>query len=270
MALLDRLPVDSAAADLGHRLLMLRRAAQAGRSNDPLGPPLAQALRRAGLNRLGQAERGWCDRVEARRKWIGGLDAEALGDSSAPDTPRGSESAYLASSALAWSLPVIWGRLLHCLVRDLKPRRCAELGTGFGISTAFVAAALELNGDGGLISLDHEPRVAGIAAGGLAALGLEERVELVEGRIDAELAPALAAFGSIEWALIDAEHTEGAVLADFAALLPNLAAPALVIFDDIGLSAEMNRAWRRIAAHERVTLALDLHRLGIVSIGPPG
>ena len=45
-----------------------------------------------------------------------------------------------------WSMPRIWARFLMRLVGELAPRSCIELGTGFGISAMYQAAALETAG----------------------------------------------------------------------------------------------------------------------------
>lgn len=52
------------------------------------------------------------------------------------------------------SLPPPWCLLLMQLVRELAPRFCVELGTAFGISTAYQATAPELNGSGKLATFE--------------------------------------------------------------------------------------------------------------------
>jgi predicted O-methyltransferase YrrM len=265
MSALDRLPPDSGAAALANRARMLRASVSAARSADPVGAAVARALRRTALGRTSADERTWLARVAERRRAVGALSAADL---AGPESQPGPESQYLADWSLAWSLPAQWGGLLHCLVRELKPRSCLELGAGFGVSAAYIASALELNGGGRLVSFDSENRVIRVAEAGLEELSLAHRARVVPGAIARTLPGELPGASPVDWALIDAEHTEDAVLADFAAVLPGLGGGAVVLLDDIHLSPGMTRAWERVAAHDRVGLALDLHRLGLLSIKP--
>ena len=130
------------------------------------------------------------------------------------------------------SLPRTWCRLLLRLVGELRPRSCLESGTAFGISGSYLAAALELNRDGRLITLEGAEDWARIASRSFAGLGLEARVEQRVGPIADSLAHVAAA-GPFELAFLDAEHQAEPTLAHFAAMLPNLAPNAVVVLDDV-------------------------------------
>ena len=52
---------------------------------------------------------------------------------------------------------------LFRIVRFLRPFRCLELGTCLGISAAYIATALKLNGAGHLISIEGCPTLVHIA-----------------------------------------------------------------------------------------------------------
>ena len=167
------------------------------------------------------------------------------------------------------SLPRTSARFLLRLVRELAPRSCLELGTGFGISTAYQAAGLELNGTGRITTLDIRGMME-IAAPGLSRLGLAGRVELVSGRIEDTMAGALDAGAPIDSAFLDADHTEIGTIAPFEAIVPHLSPGAVVVFDDINWTSEMRRAWRRVSARPEVVAAYGVHRLGVAIVGPDG
>src|SRR5712691_6465674 len=48
-----------------------------------------------------------------------------------------------------------WGRRVYEHVRNTGPQSVLELGTAHGVSAAYLAAALEANGRGHLITADH-------------------------------------------------------------------------------------------------------------------
>jgi predicted O-methyltransferase YrrM len=161
-------------------------------------------------------------------------------------------------------MPRIWARFLMRLVGELAPRSCIELGTGFGISAMYQAATLELLGSGNLDTLDRDPSLIPIARRGFSEVRLEHRITLTEGPIGETLDAAASRIAPIDYALIDAEHTEKATVENFDRLRPNLAEGAVVVVDDIFMSDEMRRVWQAIQARPGVDLVHTLRRVGIV------
>ena len=73
------------------------------------------------------------------------------------------------------------GALLYMLARSTGARSIVEFGTSFGISTLHMAAALNDNGGGKLITSEFEPSKIVIARQNLAEGGLIDLVEFREG-----------------------------------------------------------------------------------------
>ncbi|WP_395020366.1 O-methyltransferase [Dongia sp.] len=73
------------------------------------------------------------------------------------------------------------GRLLYMLARSSCARSIVEFGTSFGISTLHLAAALQDNGGGRLITSEFEPGKAARARENLTAGGVIDLVEIREG-----------------------------------------------------------------------------------------
>lgn len=233
----------------------------AGR-RDHASRALVTALRDTALGRIPPEERAWIDRIEAHRRRLASGAVLAATRSGANGRGVGERQAEAARACQWMSLPPVLGRLLIRLVRELEPRSCLELGTGFGISTAYQAAALELNATGALISLDVDD-IAMLAQPGLSRLGLGDRVELVPGLIEETLASARTQAAPIDFALLDADHTEDGTVGAFDAIASDLSDRAIVVFDDINWTDGMRRAWRTITGRERVSAAVGLRRLGI-------
>jgi predicted O-methyltransferase YrrM len=211
--------------------------------------PAARALRGAlwttALGRIPPEERAWAARIEARRAEI-----------APPET---------SGFVHGMSISPVWGRFLMRMVRRFTPRSCVELGTAFGISAAYQAAALELNGAGTLTTLERDQALAGVAEEGLARLRLP-RASVRLGPINASLDSLVGEADPIDYAFLDADHTEQATLSHFAALLPHLREGAVVVLDDVNWSDEMRRAWGAIRTEPRVSASLGLRRMGIAII----
>lgn len=260
-------PPDSPVVTVAHRALMAAGALRIAGSDEPGARAVARALRAGAAGRMPTDEGDWIARVEARRGEIP-FELAAAGDepAAAADPARRLADAW---ETCRWtSIPPLWGRFLTRLVRELAPSSCLELGTGLGLSAAYQGAALELNGHGQLITLDaHE--AARIAERGVAELGLEHRVRLEFGLIDETLDALLERVGPVDYALLDADHSEEATVRHFDAVLPHLADGAVVALDDITQTDGMKRAWRTVAGRARVAAAVGLRRIGVIVLSGP-
>jgi predicted O-methyltransferase YrrM len=245
---------------LGVRLLMgasvprLARARRRGRAPGALAATASTLAR----GHIPPEEREWVTRVEARRRELSSRQEQARPfEESLPDT--------VAQAALWTPIPPAWGLFLMRLVRELKPRSCLELGTGIGVSAGYEAAAMELNGGGRLITLDGSAEWASVAEEGLASLGLG-RVEFGVGPIETTLPGALERSAPVDYAFVDAEHTEEATIGYFESIVPHMSQQGVMVFDDIPWSRELRRTWSRIADDERVSAAFALGRMGVAVV----
>jgi predicted O-methyltransferase YrrM len=233
---------------------------------------LARVLDAAAAREASPEERAWFERIERRRADLlasqDELEAYASEFSGDPDDREVSVRG-LAELCEVSSKPRFWAELLFRVVREARPAAVLELGTCVGISAAYQAAALELNGAGRLLTLDAAASRLAVAQAGFDELGLA-RVETRHGRFEDTLGPALEELGEVALAFVDGHHDEGATIAYWERIAPRLARPALVVFDDIRWSDGMTRAWRAIAADARVELALDLRALGVCVVGAGG
>ncbi len=80
-------------------------------------------------------------------------------------------------------LPVLpdFGTLLYLVARISHARSIVEFGTSFGISTIFLAAALQDNGAGKIITTEFQSNKAEQARRNLVAAGLDRWVEIRTG-----------------------------------------------------------------------------------------
>ncbi len=160
------------------------------------------------------------------------------------------------------SKPYLWSLLLFKLIREFRPATCLELGTCLGISTSFQAAALKLNRQGRIITLEGADALASLAKQHFQSLGLDN-ASVVSGRFQDTLDKVLSQHGPVDFAFIDGHHDEKATLAYFDQIFPSLSQRAVLVFDDISWSNGMKRAWRALETDQRVKISLDLTVLGI-------
>jgi predicted O-methyltransferase YrrM len=251
----------------------VRRAIEPIRDATDPGPrALVRALLAAADDTFTPEERSRFGEIERRRRSLlrsfgrleSAMDHGAGSGRGITGAGAHAQQPLIARAALSSKSP-FWARLLYALVRESRPAACLELGTNLGISAAYQALALEMNGTGTLVTLEgSEPR-ARLARRTLEALGLG-RVEVVVGRFDETLPGVLGRTGRVSFAFVDGHHEEEATQRYFTQLEPHLDGGALVVFDDIAWSAGMRRAWLRLRAVPRIGAVADLRVLGVCAI----
>lgn len=154
------------------------------------------------------------------------------------------------------------GRLLSATARVMAADRAIEVGTAYGMSALFLAAAMR---DGGrLVTLERsEPQLT--IAREILSRELGDAVAVLGG-VSTELREAVRERGSPAGLLFhDGEHSRQAYLDDFGAFEPLLGPGAVVLYDDIdwalgGAASDTYAGWREVAAHPRVRRAVELDR----------
>jgi predicted O-methyltransferase YrrM len=142
---------------------------------------------------------------------------------------------------------------LFRLARFLQAKQILEIGTSLGITAFYLATA---NRQARVVTLEGCPELSRIARNSMNNLGLEN-VEVVTGRFEKTLDPALGNLGAVDLVYFDGNHRRDAVLAYFNQCLPFIRNKTVFVFDDIHSSGEMEQAWNEIRQHEKVRVSLD-------------
>jgi predicted O-methyltransferase YrrM len=148
---------------------------------------------------------------------------------------------------------------LYDLIQEFKPANAIELGTNVGISSAYIASALD---KGRLVTLEASPYRLRVAQKTHAELGLKN-VTYVQGLFADTLESTLQTMAPVDFAFIDGHHLYQPTLDYYHTIEKYLAKDALVVFDDIRWSPGMKQAWRELQIEPRVRLAVDLHSMGV-------
>jgi predicted O-methyltransferase YrrM len=156
--------------------------------------------------------------------------------------------------------------LLFLLTRAFKPMKVIELGTNVGISSAYIGAALSINGQGGrMTTLDASPYRQRLAKE-LHRNTEIDNISYAEGLFLDTLVPALEDLGSVDLAFIDGHHQYQPTLDYFEEILKFSDSGAVIVFDDIRWSKGMKQAWSRIQSDDRLDLVVDLRSIGVCAL----
>lgn len=167
----------------------------------------------------------------------------------------------IAASSLK---PKKYAQLLYRMIKYYKAVAIVELGTSFGITTAYLASA---NAASKVFTCEGSSSIASVAEQNFEELNFKN-IHLIEGDFAKILSPLLSKLKTVDFVFIDGNHRREPTLEYFTRLLNFTTPNSILIFDDIHWSAEMEEAWAIIKQHSRVTLSIDLFFIGIVLINP--
>lgn len=151
-------------------------------------------------------------------------------------------------------------QMIFRLIKHLKLQNILEIGTSLGISTAYLAAAVEPHP---LYTLEGCPETAKVAKMNWKKLGIGN-VNLMQGEFSKTLPEALSQLQHVDLVYFDGNHKYEPTMEYYRQCLDKANEYAVFIFDDIYWSREMTKAWNEIKSREEVTLTIDLFNLGIV------
>jgi predicted O-methyltransferase YrrM len=253
-----------------------QQIAQLGAEPHPAARPISEAVRAVLTDDFTPEERAAFDRIEELRAALARSDEEITtvdyGAGESTDTRTAEEMARgrtatttVGAICRSASKPPRWGRLLFALVRRLEPKQALELGSSLGLSAAYQASALQLNGSGQLDTLEGAPTIAERARVNLQQLSLP--AEVTVGRFQDTLGPLLEERPVIDYAFVDGHHDRDATITYFQQLAPHVSEGGVLVFDDVAWSPGMAEAWSRIRSDARVGIAVDLFKIGICGLG---
>jgi hypothetical protein len=126
-------------------------------------------------------------------------------------------------------------QLCYALCRALRPATVLETGVAYGVSSAFVAKALAVNGAGELHSVDRAPVRPGVESyiGALVPEELRSRWTLHRGTSRRLVPRLLPELDGLSLFIHDSQHTYPNVSWELRTVTPHLTRPAAVLVDDV-------------------------------------
>ena len=150
--------------------------------------------------------------------------------------------AFGRSEGGMWNVSREGGALLAWFVRMLDAQRVLEIGTSNGISTIWMARALQETG-GQMVTLEIEPRKVELAQENLTRAGLFDRVTIVEGPAVESLDLISAEFDLV---FIDADKPQ---YPDYlAGVRDNVHPGSIIVADNVSETNEMSKPYREAVA----------------------
>lgn len=151
-------------------------------------------------------------------------------------------------------------RLCYVTARALRPRLVVETGVCYGVTSAYILKAIDVNHEGHLHSVDLPPlgKDADRHVGRLIPEELRDRWTLHRGVSGRVLSPLLGRLGNIDLFMHDSLHTYGTMRDEFAVAWPFLRPGGVLISDDV----EGNTAFQELAAKPDVASSMVVEEQG--------
>jgi len=153
-----------------------------------------------------------------------------------------------------------YGALLFRIVSWFRPEMILELGTGLGLSAAYLSSAASQTP---LHSMEGSAERVAFAQHLLKGLGADQ-VHLHLGDMDELLPEILSALPQRFLVFLDGNHRYEPTLRYCRSILERAEEEAILILDDIYWSKDMYRAWTEIRTWPEVRASIDLFRMGIL------
>lgn len=253
---------------IARKYILYYLTAKSGKGHGVHSPFVYDLIRNVLNDRRRPAIWGAIERLRARLLKDGSwLEVEDMGAGSSVAKGRRRRVGEIARHA---AKPAKLGQLLFRIARYYGCERIVELGTSLGISTAYLASggAATKGGATGpdsvrVWTIEGAAAIAAVAARNFQELGLVN-VELVVGNFDELLEGVLDRAGRVDLAFVDGNHRLEPTLRYFHMLMERCAPGAMLIFDDIHWSEDMEEAWEGIQRDPRVYMTIDLFFIGLV------
>jgi predicted O-methyltransferase YrrM len=156
-------------------------------------------------------------------------------------------------------VPVKYGALLSKMAAEFGKPLIIELGTSFGISTMYMAESCT---DTQVLTIEGSAAIADIARQNFTDAGLQN-IKVIDGSFDDVIEEFVSGGLKPGLIFIDGNHRKEPVVRYFNRLAQLSDNKTVIIIDDINYSKEMTEAWKEIKLNEKVSVSIDIFRMGI-------
>ena len=196
----------------------------------------------------------WRNFLMQKNDFLSTIDAGA--GSIAHQEKKRSVSSIIKRSSISHK----YGRILYYMAKEFKPETILELGTGLGISTAYLAGG---NLRAKLYSIDTDMVKVNFAEKVLQILEIPPPV-IINGMFENVLLSNLESATHPIMIFVDGDHQYESLLRIYNDIIKYKRFDTIIIFDDIRWSKGMLKAWNEIKDHQSSVISIDLFFMGII------
>lgn len=153
-----------------------------------------------------------------------------------------------------------YGLLLSKMAIEFGEPFIIEFGTSFGISTMYLAGGSR---NAIVYTMEGCPAISEKAEENFVEAGFKN-IRMFTGSFDDLLPSIMNLSGSPGLIFIDGNHRKDPVINYFCKMREISGNQTVIIIDDIHYSKEMEEAWEIIKQKEKVTMTIDIGRMGLV------
>lgn len=158
------------------------------------------------------------------------------------------------------SVPEKYCKLLSNMAAEFGDQIIIEFGTSFGMSTMYMAASCR---GATVYTIEGCKAISDIAGQSFYETGLNN-IKVLTGSFDEILPDILNSGIKPGLVFIDGNHRKEPLLRYFNRISEISDNKTVIIIDDIFYSKEMGEAWAEIKKHKKVSVTIDIFRMGIV------
>lgn len=201
-----------------------------------------------------------CKIESIRKKMISDVRIIKVTDFGAGSGMKKQKSRRVADIVRKSAVPQKYGKLLANLSSEFGKDSIIEFGTSLGISTMYLAAA---NYDAIVFTMEGCPAISEIAADNFSEAGLKN-IRAYKGSFEQTLPEIEKENIRPGLIFIDGNHRKEPTIEYFERMVNISDQETVIVIDDINYSKEMGEAWREIRMNKKVSLTIDICRMGIV------
>jgi predicted O-methyltransferase YrrM len=153
-----------------------------------------------------------------------------------------------------------YGIFLSGMAAEFSGTEVIELGTSLGISTMYLASGCN---EAAVRTMEGCQSLSQLARENFIEAGLTN-ITVTTGRFEEVLPGILSLKKSPGLVFIDGDHRKKPLVSYFSRISEVSDSKTVIIIDDIYHSREMAEAWEEIKSFRKVTVTIDIFRMGIV------
>ena len=158
----------------------------------------------------------------------------------------------------------IWAQFLYLITKRLTSPYFLEIGTNLGVSGTYILEALKSKKNGQLYTMEGLPQLCEIAQNQFSKISNNSKYKIYEGLYKNTFPKLLMDNKNFNIVFIDGNHKKEPTIKYFTELQSQLSSPAIIIFDDINWSLDMQQVWKIVKSNKNVSYSIDMFKFGIL------